>query len=227
MSTPTPVPYTGDPSAQYVGPDVVGGPQPQTIAGPGTYAQVSVEEAIGPDQNTFVITQGYVHLLGTDAHSNQTLLGYTKSPLRFVPLVNTADPDSSASTTTPEQTFERWFRVRFDPPFNAIWGIRFWVPNYAPVPGWNILWGSTDTYQTPVDTPSAIAVNDLPTTDPGPAMPNCGGYHRLPGTGTQYSDWIVVQATADPDVAGVGPVLGFTAEGTLIPITFNINWIED
>lgn len=227
MTTPAAASYFGDPSGPYVGPDTVGGPQPYGISGPGTYATVTAEEAIGPDQNTLTITGGYVHLLGTDAHSSQELLGYTKSPLRFVPLTNISTPDDAAVAPTPEQTYERWFRIRFDPPFNAVYGIRFWVPNYLPVPGWTILWGSSSTYQAPVSTPSAIAVNDLPTTDPGPAMPNCGGYQRLPGTGTQYSDWIVVQATAEPDVAGVGPVLGFTAEGTLIPITFNINWIED
>lgn len=222
----TPQTYFDDPRDPYVGPDLLTGPQPQTIASPGSYAKVTVEEAVKQVQDTITV-QTYVHLLGTDAHSTQTLLGYTLSPLRLQ-ANNSVDPITGDQVPgAPGYTFERWFRIRFDPPFNAVYGMRFWVPNYKPVVGWSVSWGTSPTYQTPVGTQSAIATNDLPTTDPGPAMPNISGYQRLPGTGTQYSDWIVVQATADPALAGVGPILGFTAEGTLIPITFNINWIED
>jgi hypothetical protein len=204
-----PGPYTGDPGGAYVGPDIYGGPQPQNLASGSTYANVVVQEAIGSTMDLLSI-QTYVHLYTVDAHSSQVPTGYADYPLH-----------------SGGYTYERWFRVQFNPPFDAVYGFRFWTDNYAPGPGWTVLWGTSTTYQTPVITPSSIAVSALPTTDPGPAMPNCGGHTRLPGTGTQYSDWIVVQATADPAQASVGPVLGFTEEGTLIPITFNINWIED
>jgi hypothetical protein len=220
MTTPTP--YIGDPATPYVGPDVYGGPQSFTA---NALATVTIEEAIRSPIDLLTI-QTYVHLLGTDAHSTQTLLGYTLSPLRIA--ASTVDPVTGDGIPPgPNQTFERWFRVKFVPPFNAVYGIRIWSPNYLPLPGWSVLFGTSTTYQTPTGAVSSIAVNPLPTTDPGPAMPNCGGYQRLPGTGMQYSDWIVMQATADPALAGVGPIQGFTAEGTLIPITFDINWIED
>lgn len=202
--------YFGDPSADYLDPTFTG-PQPENISGPNTRATITLQEAVGAGEDIETIGQ-YVNLLSVDAHSNQSLYGYTAGVL-------------TGSGTV--YSYERWIRVRFDPPFNAVWAMRFYVPNYASEPGWTLNFGTSTTYQQPVNTGSAIAIVPVPTTDPGPTLPNCGGYTRLPGTGTQYSDWIVMQASVDTSVATPGPVLGFTVEGTLNPIQYVVNWIED
>lgn len=211
--------YFGDPAQDYLTP--FSGPQPENIAGPNTRAVVTIEEAIGATQDTVTVAN-YVHLLAVDAHSEQSLYGYTEGAL--------SETFTQTGDNNPEpvqRSYERWFRIRFDPPFNSVWAMRFYVPTFQETPGWTISFGTSSTYQTPVSTPSAIAVLSLPTTDPGPLLPNCGGYVRLPGTGTQYSDWIVMQASVDPSVATSGPIFGFTIEGTLIPIQYVVNWIED
>jgi hypothetical protein len=191
------------------------------------YAHVQVEEAVGASRNT-VELETYLHVMGADEHSPQTAYGFTQAGM------NDSSSSYPGTTTFPGDTFpedlysyERWVRVRFDPNFNTVRAFRFWAPNMTDVPiGWTVKYGTTSTYATPVNTASSIATSPVPTSDPGQASPNAGGAVRLAGTGTQYSDWIVLQASADVAVVGPGPVLGFSLEGTLIPIEFRFAWTE-
>lgn len=210
--------YLDDPLAPHVatvGPDSIGGPQ--TFNADLGGAVVVLEEWYGPSPGTLsIITAPLVHLLSADTNSRQNVYGYTDAALRLV------DQDTAA------YTYERWIRVRFDPPYNTVRQFRFWVGNTAFIPeGWQVLWGSALTYQSPINTPSAIATTPVPTTDPGAAA-NAGGLQRVTGTGTNYTNWIVLQAMVDPTkVKGAGPALGFNQEGTIIPIEFHIAWIEN
>ena len=209
--------YYDDPLSPHVGtvgPDFGG---PQTYNPDYGGAVVTLEETIGSSPGvTSMVTGSVVHLLAVDLNSRQNLYAYADYPLRPV------------DSTTPAYSYERWIRVRFDPPYNTVRQFRFWLGNIDPIPnGWQILWGAAVSYQTPVNTQSAIATSPVPTTDPG-ASPNIGGTTRLAGTGTNYTEWIVLQAVADPAViAGPGPAMGFDQEGTLIPFEFHVAWIEN
>lgn len=170
---------------------------------------VALQEAVGADQDTVGIT--IVHLLGDDVHSG----GTDRVP---VPLSLNGSPG-------PVYSFERWIRLIMTPPFVSLQEFRFWVPNYVSEPGWQVTWGTTPTYQTPVDTQSSIATAPLPTTDPGRANPNINVGASFLGTGTQYSDWIVVQASVDSS-ASVGPLLGFNPDSSPVEIEYMFAWTE-
>lgn len=201
------------------------------------FASVSLEESIGASRDTVKLTSR-LHILGGDLHSPQTDYGFVTSGLNN-PNATPVPPTSPGSTLYPGMTtfpgngtltaysYERWVRVRFDPDFNTVRGFRFWAPNLTGViPGWSVKYGTTSTYRAPSNNPSSIATTSVPTSDPGRDTPNAGGASRLTGTGTQYSDWIVLQASADLTVVSHGPVLGFSLEGTLIPIEFAFAWTE-
>lgn len=175
-------------------------------------AIVTVEEVVGSGDSSDV--EQYVHLMASDAHSPQIPYGYAEGALN----------DTGSGVL---YTFERWVRVRFDPEFGAVRAFRLWAPNlvYLP-PGWSVQFGVAHDFQTPVNTASSIAVEPVPTSDPGAESPNAGGDVALTGTGTQHSDWIVLQASVDTAIAGPGPVLGFSTEGALIPIEFTFVWTE-
>lgn len=176
------------------------------------YATVNVEERTG--DNTSSDIEQFVHLMARDMHSPQIAYGYAEGAMN----------DTGSGVL---YTYERWIRIRFDPKFNTVKGFRFWAPNMTALPdGWTVNYGTATEFQTPANTESSIAVTPVPTSDPGSASPNAGGEARLAGTGTQYSDWIVLQASVDTAVVGPGPVLGFSTEGTLIPIEFCFVWTE-
>lgn len=175
------------------------------------YAQINVEERTGTGSSDI---EQFVHIIATDDHSPQSAYGY-------------ADGAMNDTNTGTLYTCERWIRVRFSPDFNAVSKFRFFAPNLTDLPpGWTVNFGTSSTFQTPVSTASSIATTPVPTSDPGRAAPNAGGTARLAGTGTQFSDWIVLQASADTAVVGPGPVLGFSTEGTLIPVEFCFVWTE-
>lgn len=177
------------------------------------YAEVALEEAVGPAQDTQDV-ESFLHLMALDEHSPQDQYGYAQGAMN----------DTGSGVL---YTYERWVRVRFTPQFNTVKDFRAWAPNLVDIPeGWTIKFGTASSFQTPVNTASSIATIPMPTSDPGAASPNAGGESPLAGTGTQYSDWIVLQASADTAVVGPGPVLGFSTEGTLIPIQFAFTWIE-
>lgn len=176
------------------------------------FATVSAEEAIG-NGDTVPVAE-WVHLMAEDVHSPQSAYGYAQGSMN----------DTGSGVT---YTYERWIRIRFDPKFNTVSRFRFWVPNLDDIPdGWTVKYGTAPQFRMPVNTSSAIATTPVPTSDPGWEFPNIGGETRLAGTGTQYSDWIVLQASADTAVVGPGPVLGFSTEGTLIPLQFAFVWTE-
>lgn len=179
------------------------------------YASVAVEEAVGPNRDIIQLGSR-LHLLGSDIHSPQTDYGFA-----------TAGMSQASSGTV--YSYERWVRLRFEPTYNTLRAFRLWAPNLAGMPpGWTVKYGTTSSYSTPVNAASSVATTPVPTSDPGRNAPNAGGVSRLIGTGRdpQFSDWIVLQASADVSVIGPGPVLGFSLEGTVIPIQFMFAWIE-
>lgn len=193
-----------------VGPDpltlVVVTPPPPPPPPPVT-PTVEVLEAVGATQDTLSVH--IVHLLPADVHSGSSP---TSAPL----LLNGASQVYS---------FERWVRLRMNPPFTSLQDFRFWVPDYTTERGWMLTWGTSPVYQTPVNTPSSIATSPLPTTDPGGAHPNLNPSAVFQGTGTQYSDWIVVQASVDSS-ASVGPLLGFNPDNSPVEIEYMFAWTE-
>lgn len=211
---PTPQAYLGGPSVGSggsVGPADESGSFPN---GPHLHPAVTMQEAIGSAM-ALKSVGGHVHLLGQDAFSTDTDIGYVD----FALIAN-------GLHTGTIRSYERWVRVQFTPPFNTVRSFRFWVTNLGTVPsGWTVRWGTSSTYHTPVNSGSSIAVNTVPITDPGSA--NCGGTNRLVGTGTQYSDWIVLQAKADLTiVTSPGPILGYQASGAAIQLDYKFAWIE-
>lgn len=175
-------------------------------------ATVDVIEQIG--SGDAALTDQFVHLLSGDIHSSQTAAGFALAPV----------PDVGSGVA---YTYERWIRLRFTPPFSSVFSFRFWVSNLdVPPSGWTLTWGTTPNFQPPVNVASSIAVSALPTSDPGRVSPNAGGLTRLAGTGTQYSDWIVLQAAVDMSVAPPGPILGYGTGGALNPLQLNFAWIE-
>lgn len=169
---------------------------------------VALQEAVGAGPDILGAT--IVHLLGVDVHSGGT---------SRIPVPLTLDGSG------PVYSYERWIRLIMTPPFVALQDFRFWVPNYVSEPGWQVTWGTTGTYQTPVNTPSSIATSPLPTTDPGRTNPNVNAGDVFSGTGTQYSDWIVVQASVDSS-ASVGPLLGFNPDSSPVEIEYMFAWTE-
>lgn len=100
-------------------------------------------------------------------------------------------PLRAPSDGTEALSCERWLQMRFTPPFGAILNCRFWVPDYAPSPGWSMLWGVSDTYRNPSTSRSAIAVRPLPTTDP--VIGNLGP--TIPGPAIGFTLYLVLQAS--------------------------------
>lgn len=120
-------------------------------------------------------------------------------------------------------SYERWFRFRFTPPFNAVQMFRFFCPNYQAVDGWTVLWGTASVYSTAVNTPSTVAVNPLPTTDP--LVANCGGSSALDGSQVRYTDWIVLQASVD-STALAGPFQGYGGDNRPSRLDYDFRWLE-
>lgn len=170
-------------------------------------ARVTLVEAVGPsgvEEET-----EFLHLLGIDAHSAERLY-YALYALK---------PDLDGS---PVYSWERWCRFKFEPTFTYVTDFYFWVPGLVVPTGWTIRYGSTDTYRQPTNSPSVIAVNELPTSKP--EAPNVGGLTPLDGSEVRYSDWIVLQASVSGDAA-LGPMLGFEgAEPDFIEYRFD--WTE-
>lgn len=174
---------------------------------------VSLQEAIGPvDDISFVelAPNGFVHLLGTDEHSNQHDVGYARSEL---------SPDSPYS-------FERWLRIKFFGTTYSVRTFRFWATVTVP-DGWELKFGSASDYAQPTNDASSIATNAVPTSDPG--TENCGGATDV-SDGTNYSDWIVLQAHV-PDFSAVapGPMLGSTGGEVVNPvlIQYHFTWHQE
>lgn len=92
----------------------------------------------------------------------------------------------------PALSYERWIRLRFDPPIGGVSALKFWCDNYAPNPGWTVLWGMADIYQRPSGTASSYARAAIPTSVP--ANDNAGRYMSKSGMSV-YSGWIILQAS--------------------------------
>lgn len=166
-------------------------------------------EAIGVSENDLAV-EG-VALLASDSHSTQ---GYGGDPLV---------PGTNPATWT--YSYERWFRVQLSGDYVSVGAYRIWVPGLVIPDGWEVHFGTTTSYATPVDTASAIATGPVPTSDPGPTSPNAGGSSPTSGPGTAYSDWIVLQARARGGQPP-GPILGFDYLGVALPLLFEFHWSE-
>lgn len=174
-------------------------------------AVMTVEEAVGPDMD-LVDLDVYLFLLSLDEHSNQNPNGFEDAVLRG------SNPRS----------YERWVRMRFDSSFGRVGLFRFWAQSLFVPPGWALKFGSTPTYATPTDAVSSIATTNVPITPPATA--NCGGMPSFePGTGTEYSEWIVIQAViTDFSLVNPGPMIASTGTEFVTPtfIAFDFSWYE-
>lgn len=219
MPTPSSYPTAPIPSAPPGG--LIGPADPELyLSGPSVLATVSLQEAIGagPTIRALTSSEQYLHLQAISSLSEAaTATSYLDAPMQ-----------SHGETSGTLYTFEKWIRVRFDPPFNTVSRFRFWTPNLDPAvlaaAGRSVQWGSTDSYRPPMNSPSTIAVNPILTADP--VSPNCGGEQHLEGTQTRYSDWIVLQACAQLGVADPGPALGYDSSNEPVQIAFAFAWSE-
>lgn len=130
------------------------------------------------------------------------------------------------SDGAPTYSMERWVRLRFQQPFGAVRAFRFWVPGWVEPEGWTVRWGASTAFDIPKLSLSSYALYPLPTTDPGPGNPNIGGEDYLEGTVTQYSNWVVVQASVNGD-APTGPLLGYGGNNLPLKIPYRFNWTEN
>lgn len=122
-------------------------------------------------------------------------------------------------------SYERWFQVQLTGGFAQVSAFRIWCPDLMVPDGWEMHFGITDTYATPVNTASAIATGSVPTSDPGAGSPNAGGSTPIAGPGPVYSNWVVLQARAQGGTRP-GPILGFDLSGAAIPLNFEFHWTE-
>lgn len=131
-------------------------------------------EAIGygPDDEIEVTETSAINIIAHDAHT-----GVQATMLR--------DPNGA-----PSYSCERWLRLRVAAKLIVVTGIRFWIDNYDPNPGWQLRYGISGSYRKPTTSRSDIAINVVPTADPGEDQPNVD-----PGPADGYSSWIVLQAS--------------------------------
>jgi hypothetical protein len=179
-----------------------------------TTADIAVEEDTAPVADPQILDQ-YVNILGADVHSAGEI-GFAFAPL---------GPASSGTV----YSYERWIRLRFQPPFNTVYAIRVWAPEVTLADGWTLTFGTTDTYATPVTTASTIATDALPDSDPGLDDANLIGADRLDGSGTddQYSLWLVLQLAVDTEVAEGGQPVGYLAESSRpLPLKLQFAWVD-
>jgi hypothetical protein len=132
-------------------------------------------EAIGhgPDDEVEVPDTSPIDLLSQDAHTG-------------VQAKMHRDP-----TGLPVYSCERWLRLRVTAKLIVVADIRFWIDNYAPNPGWQLRYGISDVYRKPSGSRSDLAINVVPTVDPGEGLPNVDRGIVVTG----YSSWIVLQAS--------------------------------
>lgn len=178
---------------------------------------VAIIETIGAAGTDSRIVNQYLALYATDKHGADDPRDYILDPL-------------DTASTTPIYTCERWFRVRFQYPFDYVDGLRLWsVTNTSDLlPGWTVKWGTTDTYATPTTGASSVATSSLPLSDPGSSSRNLMDSGPVTGLSSDYfSKWVVIQARFDPAVAGLGPFLGFTSEGAIpFALQLEVAWAE-
>lgn len=173
-----------------------------------TFGAAVVEEAIGADCDRLDL-DGYLHLLAADIHSPQQPDGYRAAPL------SAGRPCS----------FERWFRVRFEPPFTYIYALSFWVPNLTLPAGWVMTWGVSEEYQPPSQAASSIAVQDVPTGEP--EVPNFAIRPLPDGSGIAHSPWAVLQARLVGDVEAGPAIVEHGPEVDLpVLIDYHLDWSE-
>lgn len=137
-------------------------------------ALVEVVEAIGAAPDSERTVTGF-SLVADDRHSTDLHPTYL----------------ARKSNGAPVYTCERWVRLRFTPPFGALANVRFWVDNYAPEDGWEVLWGISDAYQKPNLDASTVAVATVPSSDP---VTSNLDLDLVTGGEVAYTPWIVLQA---------------------------------
>lgn len=130
-------------------------------------------EAIGygPDDEVEVAESNAIDIMAGDAHTGAQL-----------PMLR--DPMG-----LPVYSCERWLRLRLTAKLLVISGVRFWIDNYDPNPGWLLRYGVTGIYRKPSSARSDIAVSPVLTSDPGEGSPNVDS-----GVVSDYSSWVVLQA---------------------------------
>jgi hypothetical protein len=153
---------------------------------------VDIVEAIGPGPDSEVVAPWTIVLLAADVHSSTLTPRMKRSALGL-----------------PVYSYERWLRLRFTAPLVQAAVCRFWIENLDPNPGWSLRMGATTTYRKPLGGyPSDIAVQPVPTADPGPDHPNLlpalpsstvSRDNDLNQVTTQYSPWLVLQARWEAD----------------------------
>ena len=167
-------------------------------------AVLTVVEATGVNSTRRAATS--VELLGVDGFSmNPTT--YLTYPLRPVP--------SSGITNT----YERWFRFEFSGAYMSVSDLHFWLPSSTLGTGWDLRWGTTDTYAVPTNSDSSVAVNPVPSADPG--VPNIDFLDSpsegiLPGT-QDVTVWLVLQASATKDASDLLASAG---------LDYELTWLE-
>ena len=151
-----------------------------------------------PERSEVDVTVDLIERIGTPPGSDQVVqyLHLRRSD-RFSGTEDAFSSDGIRVAVDGSRTYsmERWFRFRFSPPFNFIRGFRFWAPGLEVPTGWIIRYGVAQEYKRPVSNASLIATNPLPTSRP--ESPNVGGLELMDGTEPRWSDWIVLQASAD------------------------------
>jgi hypothetical protein len=95
-----------------------------------------------------------VNILGVDGFT-LTNTNFDAYPIRVV-------PTSGISTS-----YERWFRFEFSGKYQVVNDFRFWMPGLAVNPGWTLRWGVAEVFSPPTSSDSVIALDSVPTSDPG------------------------------------------------------------
>lgn len=166
-------------------------------------ATMKVVEATGDGLRRIATT---VNLLGVDGFS-LTDTNYEAYPIKV------------RSTSAFTNTYERWIRFEFSGPYEAVGDFRFWMPNLVIPDGWILAWGITDTFARPTSGDSIIAVNPIPTVDPGSQNVPSGTVENpvLPNT-RDVTAWLVLQASVVQDAVSEVLMTG--------GLTYEFTWAE-
>jgi len=106
------------------------------------------------------------------------------------------NPIVGSDTADQGRSYEIYLQPHFTGTFNTINNLRFWMStDFSPNTGLAIKakMDGVEAYTAPVKTDSAVAVDAIPTSDPGTANVSIGGEVSGALTAEGYADYIVLQ----------------------------------
>lgn len=104
-----------------------------------------------------------------------------------------------------QNSYEKWIRGRFSGTYTSISNLKFWKSSGVLPADVTIKAAVNAPYSTPVNTPSAVATVDIPTTEASALVP------ADPGVSPSFSGYLTMQLQVGPSAApGAIPTQTYT-----------------